>query len=265
MEKLFQLMFNKHLKELNPILVGEADVSPGCVWGPRSIDYYLIHKILKGRGTLYIHDTVYHLQAGQAFILTPGTVASWASDEVDPWGYQWLGFTGELAEAFTRAPTVFTAPEWMLSHINTDLRDPEDTLCYMLAGDLFHLYGYLHSEGKERQDHIRRIVDYILDNFARDLTVQEIADHVGLNRDYISKLFKKKTGMTIQQRISDARFTEAIRCLYAGYPVKEAANLSGFKDVSNFSKQFKRLYGMCPKHWRRYDEFKKQIPEEKTP
>lgn len=253
----FQLMMNKHIHDLNPINVGMADLTPGILWGPASIDYYLIHKITKGRGTLYIRETTYHLQAGQAFILTPGETATWVSDEKDPWSYQWIGFTGELAGAFSRAPTVFTAPEWMFSHVN-DLRDPEDTLCYMLAGDLFHLYGLLLNEGKERQDHIRRITDYILNNFTRDLTIQEIADHVGLNRDYISKLYKKKTGITIQKRISDARFTEAIRYLYAGYPVKEAANLSGFKDVSNFSKQFKRMHGICPKHWRRYDEFKKK-------
>lgn len=258
MSKNFQLMLNKHLRELNPILVGEAELLPGKIWGPKSIDYYLIHKITKGSGTLYINDTVYHLQAGQAFILPPGVVASWTSDTSDPWEYLWVGFTGELANAFAEAPTVFSAPDWMFSHLNTNLRDPEDTLGYMVAGDLFHLYGFLRNEGKERQDHIRRIVDYILEHFAENLTIQEIADHVGLNRDYISKIFKKKTGMTIQQRISEARFTEAIRCLYAGYPVKEAAALSGFKDVSNFSKQFKQRYGMCPKHWRRYDEFKKE-------
>ncbi|MBP3633420.1 MAG: AraC family transcriptional regulator [Oscillospiraceae bacterium] len=256
MEKLFQLMMNKHLKELNPILVGEAEVSPNQVWGPKTIDYYLIHKIIKGKGTLYIRDTVYHLQAGQAFILAPGEIASWVSDSTDPWGYQWVGFTGELAGGFSSVTPVFTAPEGMFSHVNTNLRDPEDTLCYMLAGDLFHLYGFLLNDGKERQDHIRKIVDYILDNFTRDLSIQEIADHVGLNRDYISKLFKKKTGITIQQRISNARYTEAIRYLYMGYPVKEAANLSGFKDVSNFSKQFKRLHGICPKDWKRYDEIR---------
>lgn len=256
MRKNFQLMMNKHLRELNPINVGEAELRPGEVWGPRSIDYYLIHKITKGRGTLYIHGTSYVLQAGQAFILTPGEVASWAADKDDPWEYQWVGFTGELAKGFSGVPPVFTAPDWMFSHINTDLRDPEDTLCYMLTGDLFHLYGHLHNDGKERQDHIRRITDYILDNFTRDITIQEIADHVGLNRDYISKLFKRKTGITIQKRISEARFTESIRYLYMGYPVKEAAALSGFKDVSNFSKQFKQLHGISPKNWKRYDEFK---------
>lgn len=258
MRENFQLMLNKHIHDLNPIIVGEADLRPGEFWGPKSIDYYLIHKVIKGSGTFRIHDTIHHVKAGQAFILPPGVVASWAADEKDPWSYQWVGFTGELAGAFSRAPVVFTAPEGMFSHI-VNLRDPEDTLCYMLAGDLFHLYGLLLNEGKERQDHIRRITDYILDNFTRDLTIQEIADHVGLNRDYISKIFKKKTGMTIQGRISDARFTEAIRYLYAGYPVKEAANLSGFKDVSNFSKQFKKLHGISPKHWRRYEEFKTKV------
>ena len=258
MRENFQLMLNKHIHDLNPIIVGEADVIPGEVWGPKSIDYYLIHKITKGRGVLRIKNTIYHLQAGQAFILPPGEVASWNADEKDPWSYQWVGFTGELASAFSRAPSVFTAPEGMFSHI-VDLRDPEDTLCYMLAGDLFHLYGLLLSEGKERQDHIRKITDYFLDNFTRDLTIQQIADHVGLNRDYISKLYKKRTGITIQQRISDARFTEAIRYLYAGYPVKEAANLSGFKDLSNFSKQFKRIHGICPKDWKRYDELKNKV------
>ena len=41
MSKNFQLMLNKHLRELNPILVGEAELLPGKIWGPKSIDYYL--------------------------------------------------------------------------------------------------------------------------------------------------------------------------------------------------------------------------------
>ena len=154
MRKNFQLMMNKHLRELNPIIVGEGSLPLGSVWGPKSVDYYLIHKILQGRGTLYIKDTAYPLQAGQAFILSPGEIASWRSDDSAPMEYQWLGFTGELAHAFSLAPTVFTAPDWMFAHVNTDLKDPEDTLCYMLTGDLFHLYGFLRNEGQVARGHI---------------------------------------------------------------------------------------------------------------
>lgn len=247
----FQVGFNKGLLDLNPIIAGMSDLHPGHKWGPGSVNYVLIHKILRGRGTLYARGQIYHLTAGDAFIIMPGEIADWIADKQDPWSYCWIGFTGNLASEFDQLPSVFSAPKWMFSHLTPDIIDPDDNLEYLLAGDLLHLYGTLIKSKKQRQDHVMRAIEYIRAHFAEDLTIQQIADHVGLNRDYLARLFKKKTGKTIQEQITKVRIEEAFRCLYLDMSIKEAAARSGFKDTANFSKLFKKREGVSPKQWKK--------------
>lgn len=247
----FQIGFNKGLKDINPLVAGQADLVAGHTWGPSSTNDVLIHKVLHGRGTLYVKGQTYHLKAGDAFIIMPGEIAKWVADDRDPWSYQWIGFLGELSADFAQLPTVFRAPDWMFSHLTPDIIDPDDNLEYLLAGDLLHLYGTMLKPQKQRQDHIQRTVEYIHTNFARELTTQMIADHVGLNKDYLARLFKQKTGRTLQEHIMQMRMDEANRCLYLGMSVKEAASRCGFKDTANFSKLFKKRTGVSPKQWKK--------------
>lgn len=249
----FQVGFNKGLLDLNPINAGQADLNPGHVWGPASVGNVLIHKILSGHGTLYARGQIYHLTVGDAFIIMPGEVAKWVADDKDPWIYQWIGFGGRLAKEFSQVSSVFPAPEWMFSHLNPDIIEPDDNLEYMLSGDLMHLYGALikSQHKKQRQDHIVRAMEYIRAHFSEEITIQQISDHVGLNRDYLARLFKKKTGKTLQAQITKNRIDEAYRCLYLDMSVKEAALYAGFKDATNFSKLFKKINGVSPKQWKK--------------
>jgi len=255
----FQVGFNKKLRDLSPICAGQADLTPGHVWGPGCVGDVLIHKILSGHGTLYARNQVYHPTVGDAFIIMPGETAKWVADTEDPWSYQWIGFIGDLAPEFGQIPSVFKAPEWMFSHLTPDIIDPDDNLEYLLAGDLMHLYGTLLKPKKQRQDHIQRALEYIHANYAQEITIQMIADYVGLNRDYFARMFKKKTGKTVQAQLLEVRMDEALRCLYLDMSVKEAAARGGFKDVSNFSKLFKQKHNVSPKQW------KKEIHDPKSP
>ena len=247
----FQIGFNKGLLDLNPINAGQADLAPGHVWGPGSVGNVLIHKVLRGQGTLYCRGQTHHLTAGDAFIIMPGEVAKWIADKDDPWSYQWIGFGGRLAAEFSQLPSPFPAPEWMFSHLSEDITDPDDNLEYMLAGDLMHLYGTLIRSKKQRQDHALRAIEYIRAHFSENLTIQQISDHVGLNRDYLARLFKRKTGRTLQEQITKIRIEEAYRCLYLDMSVKEAAMYAGFRDTANFSKLFKKMEGISPKQWKK--------------
>ena len=141
----------------------------------------------------------------------------------------------------------------MFSHLTPDIIDPDDNLEYMLSGDLMHLYGALikSKNQKQRQDHVQRAMEYIRAHFSEEITIQQVSDYVGLNRDYLARLFKKKTGKTLQAQITKNRMDEAYRCLYLDMSVKEAALRAGFKDTTNFSKLFKRIDGVSPKQWKK--------------
>jgi hypothetical protein len=61
--------------DLKLYLCGSRQCEPGEIFGPAIREYYLIHYIHDGRGTLKLKDQVYELEKGQGFLITPGAVA----------------------------------------------------------------------------------------------------------------------------------------------------------------------------------------------
>lgn len=96
------------------------------------------------------------------------------------------------------------------------------------------------------QDKIKRGLTYIREHFTEELDVEEIAHHAGFSRFYFSRQFKETTGLTVM------KYVEFLRCRYAkelleeGWAVSKAALECGFKDISYFTKVFKRQFGMLP-------------------
>jgi AraC family transcriptional regulator of arabinose operon len=81
-----------------------------------------------------------------------------------------------------------------------------------------------------------------------ELTVEGIADALGLDRRYLSRLFKEHTGSTIQEYLIHTRMEAADQYLRQGYAVQEAAALSGYRDTPNFSRMYKLHFGIAPKN-----------------
>lgn len=83
------------------------------------------------------------------------------------------------------------------------------------------------------------------------LTLDGIADYVGLNREYLSRLFSKETGIGLFQYINEVRMKRAgemIRSNKQAY-VKEVAAAVGFDDPYFFSRKFKEFYGKTPSEY----------------
>lgn len=251
MAEVYQILLNEHLDDLNPITAGEAFCPPGRITTPL-LRTMLLHYVVSGCGTLHLNGEVYPVKAGQAFILSADSKAQYVSDEKDPWFYRWISFSGKLSAAFAELPPVFDAPKDTLCHLSNQ-QTPHPMLAHLLAADLHLLYAAVIEPKNQSRSHIQRAIDYIEVSYMNPLTIKDIADFVGLNQYYLSKHFKEKTGHTLQQHILDVRMAEAKRYLLLGYTVKEAAAMSGFKDVANFSKLFKREFGRNPTAWREWD------------
>jgi AraC-like DNA-binding protein len=80
----------------------------------------------------------------------------------------------------------------------------------------------------------------------RSIRIEDIAKQLNLDRRYLTRLFKEKTGQSIQEYLIQVRLEEAVQCLQNGYSVSDTAILCGYEDVSNFSKMFKKRYGISP-------------------
>lgn len=98
-----------------------------------------------------------------------------------------------------------------------------------------------------RQKKIDDVIDIVLQEYHRNLTICDLAARVGINECYLKRDFKAATGKTIAAYIRDLRLQEAMRLLLDEQKsVKETAFYVGYRDVAHFRKIFKSHFGVSP-------------------
>ncbi len=105
---------------------------------------------------------------------------------------------------------------------------------------------------KPNQDVIYTCLEYIKANFSSKLTLQELADLVHLQPNYLCTRFKERTGRTIFDHITRLRINSASKLLRStNLPVNEIAEQCGFPSVSFYTRKFTALHGCSPTAYRK--------------
>lgn len=93
---------------------------------------------------------------------------------------------------------------------------------------------------------IANAIRYIRANYASQLTLDQIAEHVGISKYHLCREFKAFTGSSIVQTVNLLRCTQAKLLMEGGSSVSAAALSCGFDNLSYFSRTFKKLMGVLP-------------------
>lgn len=92
---------------------------------------------------------------------------------------------------------------------------------------------------------------YIKDNFDKPITLENVADNVGMSKTYFSKAFKKKTGFCFSDYLTSVRLTEAAYLLNnTNLSVTEIAIKCGYNDSAYFTASFRKHNGISPLKYR---------------
>ena len=98
---------------------------------------------------------------------------------------------------------------------------------------------------------VKQVVSYINRNFYKKFYLKDIASHLNLSSEYLERVFKEQTKMTIGQYLLDVRLNQAVLLLEGSdKAIYEIASLTGFNSQSYFILQFKRKFNMTPKSYR---------------
>ena len=98
MEKAYKLEFaNEETDGLFVNCCGCSRTEPLHSFGPALKPHFLIHYVLSGKGKFILRGQEYFLEAGSGFLIEPGELAFYQSDEKEPWTYVWVGFGGNRA------------------------------------------------------------------------------------------------------------------------------------------------------------------------
>jgi len=99
--------------------------------------------------------------------------------------------------------------------------------------------------------HISVCKEYIYSHLKERITIEDLADELGVSESYLSRLFKKETGDSVSAYIRRQKIEMAKNLLrYSDYSMIDIANRLSFSSQSHFIKQFREYTSMTPKKYR---------------
>ncbi|WP_026674556.1 helix-turn-helix domain-containing protein [Alkalihalobacterium bogoriense] len=152
-------------------------------------------------------------------------------------------------------------PEIVLTMSDIYIQRIEDTqevqnveMIFLLTREyMFELTDRIHaSKLKNHSKTIAICKNYIFNHIFEKLTIDVIAKKVHLNPIYLSRLFKKETGLSLGKYIQQEKLNEAKKLLLQSeYTISEICNLLQFGDQSYFASAFKKHTGLTPSQYRK--------------
>lgn len=107
-------------------------------------------------------------------------------------------------------------------------------------------------EGYRKEEKIRTIIDYIGSHYQEELTIDQLAQICGYSDTHFMNFFKKHLGVSCMEYVIQFRLRKAAELLqHSTLPVLEIATQSGFNNLSNFNRQFKKYYQITPSQYRK--------------
>lgn len=260
-------MDSSPVSDLQVYLMGREQILPGISCERVLRKHYILHFIMRGRGTFHQGNETYQVEAGQAFLITPDIFCSYVADPEDPYAYVWVEFDGLSAKDYlnqagiSRSQPIYTGVDiacmeyltHMIQHHGNLLQVQAYLLLVfdrLITGCPPKRRPALENTPSANEVYIRHAMKYISLNYWKAPSVQELADFCGINRSHLSRIFKQKTNQSPQEYMSRYRINTACTFLRTtDLSLSQIATALGYADQFSFSKAFKKEKGLPPSIW----------------
>ena len=134
----------------------------------------------------------------------------------------------------------------------TDEKQDYNELCTITKDGLLRFCTrYALSTLKDSKHAVSSARAFMWNNYARKLSLEEIASHAHLNPQYFSVLFKRETGESVVDYLTNLRIEQAKTLLKETLlPINELAQTVGYEDPDYFSRVFRKRCGISPRQYR---------------
>lgn len=288
MQKSKYLVCNEHDEQwgLTISTVGYEEISPNEPYptlghadgyyfdvdkGRELNEYQMLYNV-EGKGVFEstTHSKV-EVNEGDVFLLFPGEWHSYCPDPTTGWKQYWIGFKGRNMD--DRVRSGFLSSQKPLYHIGYSpqiinlykdaMKAATEEKAYMqqlLAGIVNHLIGLIYAlerniilnKNQHHVDMMLKAQQCIRESLESTLSIQDIADKMGVSYSKFRKLFKEYTGLspaTYQQDLKLQRAKELLTT--TNLSIKEIAYRLNFDSPDYFSAKFKIKTGRKPSEMRK--------------
>ena len=271
LENIEQIQRTGALEPLNLCYCGIEQCEPKSIIGPMVRDNYVIHFVISGQGSLKIGKKEYSIRENQAFLIRPGQEATYYPNRHNVWKYAWIGFNGFKVEPLLREMGFVEGNNTIQLSCNEEIVNlilqMLDARNISYANELKRkslLYSVVQhiveeqedqQEKKRREDASELYVDMalkiIMQSYDKKLRITDLAHEIGINRSYLTNIFKKKMSMSPQSYLIAYRLEKAAQLLTdTTDTIKSIAFSTGYDDCLSFSKAFKQKYHVTPSEFR---------------
>ena len=272
------LFLNKDYFDITIYQYGYEYCKPYHTFGPGMRNHYLIHCILSGTGTYRTtyrnQNLTYQLHAGQAFLIEPNRLVHYYADGENPWEYMWIEFDGMKVQEYLHqaglglsSPIYNASVEKGYANFFEPLRyiiNTPNLLPVEIIGQTYLFFAELIKSSRNAKKlpknnlldfYIQSTVDYIENYYMNEISIEDMAAHLNLNRSYFSKIFKTATKKSPQEFLIQYRINKACELLRdSEMPIIQIAHLVGYNSQFHFSRTFKNVMSISPSEWRKRNQ-----------
>lgn len=225
-----------------------------------------------GEGVIEIQEKKYYLSQNQ-FMLIPANIPHcYYANKDNPWSIHWLHFNGSERDTFSMLfnredDSALTLTNDMVNRVVKEF----DALYQILTGGystpyMLHLSstlrnlltlllldeGHVHSQRVASLNYIDAVMNMMKQHIDRSLSLEELAEHVSLSKNYLVNLFHKRTGYSPVDYFIHLKMQQACQYLdTTELSIKEISLRVGYQDAYYFSRIFKKIMQQSPKEYRR--------------
>jgi len=249
---------------------GNRQISNGGHIFIKASDIFTFGYVNKGSALLEYSDIAFKLNESQGFFAFPDIQYNLVNTSDESLDVTWLSFSGYLIENYLNRANIFRARpifsdsdgavgERLNNIYSTSMHLP-NRYCRMVS-ILYDIFSILLDVNSTKRDmkyvdyadiYAVKAVDYIEQNFAENISVNEIAEALGISRKHLYMIFNDILKISPKQYLIFYRIEKAcMRLKTSSQSILEIAESVGYMNQFYFSKEFKRLTGMTPSEYRK--------------
>lgn len=230
-------------------------------------DFFEMEFFAKGEGYHYINGVPYRVQPGYCYLLFPGDMHFMQLDcnaEFELWNLKFTEDTPDPRlirelEGFSRPLCAYAGEESQLllkefTFLNDCIHGKlwNEGMSKNIVERLLVVMSYMLQKDR-RPERVRAdapywmLIEYIEKNYARPITLSDLAKLSGMSENYVGIYFKNHTGMRFADFLIKTRLFHASRLLrQTNLSVKEVAFRVGFGSAEYFCRLYKNAFGVPP-------------------